>query len=249
MSLASNRCTLLLLAAGMSQLGACALVSRGDTMQIRYFTLDDDPSQHAAGEKSDLSLRLGRVEASGGLGEQIAVRKGAHELSYRDDQRWTERPAQFVRRELERALFTERGLMRSYSGVTPSLEVELTELELVDGGAKSQARVRLTAQVRDERRSLCHDSFETSLPIAEQGSDADARADMERSVAVLATALHKTVDQVAARAVQCLSANDKDKAAERPSRHAGRAPVEPAPAAPPASPAPEAASAAVAGAE
>jgi cholesterol transport system auxiliary component len=240
---------LLLLAAGLSQLGACALVSRGDTMQIRYFTLDDDPSQHTAGAKSDLSLRLGRVDASGGLGEQIAVRKGAHELSYRDDQRWTERPAQFVRRELERALFSERGLMRSYSGVTPSLEVELTELELVDG-AKAQARVRLTAQIRDERRSLCHDHFETSLPIAEQSSEADARADMERSVAVLATALHQTVEQVAARAVECLSANDKDKdkdkAAERSSRHAGRAAAEPAPAAPSA---PESATPAVAEAE
>lgn len=218
----SNRCALLLLAAGVSQLAACALVSRGDTMKVRYFTLDDEAAAHAPAakpeqSKSEISLRLGRVEASGGLSEQIAVRKSMHEISYRDDQRWTERPAQFVRRELERALFSERGLMRSYSGVTPSLEVELTELELVEGD-RSQARVRLTAQVRDERRSLCNDNFETQLPISENQASADAPADMERSVSVLATALHKTVEQVAERAVQCLSMSEK--AADRPTKPA-----------------------------
>jgi cholesterol transport system auxiliary component len=226
-----NRCALLLVAAGLSQLGACALVSRGDTMQVRYFTLDDDPAQHAPAAKSELSLRLGRVEASGGLSEQIAVRKGVHEISYRDDQRWTERPAQFVRRELERALFNDHGLMRSYSGATPSLEVELTELELVEGD-RSQARVRLTAQVRDELRSLCHDNFETQLPIAENNSSSDARADMERSVAVLATALHKTVEQVAARAEQCLATTEKaanHSAKPAPAHRGAAAAPEPAP--------------------
>jgi ABC-type uncharacterized transport system auxiliary subunit len=200
-------CVSLLLVAATSQLGACALVSRGEAMQVRYFTLDDRAAGHTPGEKSELTLRLGRIDASGGLGEQIAVRKGEHEISYREDQRWTERPAQFVRRELERALFSEHGLQRSYSGVTPGLEVELVELELVEAGQQAQARVRLTAQIRDERHSLCHDNFETQLPIAAaEASESDPREDMSRSVAVLSTALHKTVEQVAARAVQCLTA-------------------------------------------
>jgi cholesterol transport system auxiliary component len=201
---------------GASQLGGCALMSRGDAMQVRYFTLDDSAAQRAPVTKSELSLRLGRVEASGGLGEQIAVRKGAHEISYRDDQRWTERPAQFVRRELERALFSERGLMRSYSGLTPTLEVELTELELVEAGQPSHARVRLTAQIRDDKRSLCHDNFETQLPIGRSESSGDPRADMERSVSTLATALHSTVEQVAARAVECLSASERQAEATQP---------------------------------
>jgi ABC-type uncharacterized transport system auxiliary subunit len=199
------RFTYFLLAALASQLGACALVSRGDTLKVRYFTLDDRATGHTAGAKSELALRLGRVDASGGLGEQIAVRKGEHEISYREDQRWTERPAQFVRRELERALFSERGLLRSYSGHTPSLEVELVELELVENAQTAQARVRLTAQIRDDRRSLCHDNFEAQLPIAADSGSPDARADMGKSVAALSTALHQTVEQVAARAVQCLS--------------------------------------------
>jgi cholesterol transport system auxiliary component len=197
------RSSLLVLTAAISQLGACALVSRGETLQIRYFTLDDRAASHAPAPdaKTELSLRLGRVDASGGLGEQIAVRKGEHEISYREDQRWTERPAQFVRRELERALFSERGLLRSYSGHTPQLEVELIELGLVEADKQAHARVRLTAQIRDDQRSLCHDNFEAQLPLP-----TDARSDMEQSVAALSTALHQTVEQVAARAVQCLSA-------------------------------------------
>lgn len=213
----SPRSTLLLLATVASQLGACALVSRGETLQVRYYTLDDRGAEHAGGAKSELALRLGRVDASGGLGEQIAVRKGSHEISYREDQRWTERPAQFVRRELERALFSERGLTRSYSGHTPQMEVELIELELVEVDKQAQARVRLTAQIRDDRRSLCHDNFETQLPVA-----ADPRADMEKSVAALSSALHRTVEQVASRAVDCLAASAKEESASS-SRGASKA--------------------------
>jgi cholesterol transport system auxiliary component len=209
------RSSLLLLAVVASQLGACALVSRGETLQVRYYTLDDRAAEHAAGAKSELALRLGRVDASGGLGEQIAVRKGTHEISYREDQRWTERPAQFVRRELERALFSERGLTRSYSGHTPQMEVELIELELVQSDQKAQARVRLTAQIRDDRRSLCHDNFEAQLPI-----EADPRADMEKSVAALASALHQTVEQVASRAMECLASSSTAAAAATPARGA-----------------------------
>lgn len=206
----------LLLTAALSQAGACALVSRGETLQVRYFTLDERATGTASSAKTDLALRLGRVDASGGLGEQIAVRKGAHEISYREDQRWTEKPAQYVRRELERALFSERGLARSYSGLTPTLEVELVELELVHTDNQAQARVRLTAEVRDERRGFCQDSFETQLPIAAADSSDDPRADIEQSVAALSSALHKTVEQVASRAVQCLQAADSAAARNTP---------------------------------
>jgi ABC-type uncharacterized transport system auxiliary subunit len=179
-------------------------------MQVRYFTLDDAGSNRAAPGKTDLQLRLGRVDASGGLGEQIAVRTGGHELSYRDDQRWTERPAHFVRRDLERALFVDRGLVRAYSGFVPSLEVELVQLELLEGD-NPQARVRLTAQVRDDRRALCHDSFEAQLPVQANAP----RSDMERSVTALSSALHQAVEKVADRAVQCLGAQTHKAAASR----------------------------------
>lgn len=207
-------CMTLLLATATGPLGVsgCALMSRGDALQVRYFTLEDGGPTPAPGTPSELALRLGRVEASGGLDEQIAVRKGAHELSYRDDERWTERPAQYVRRELERALFRERGLTRSYSGFTPQLEVELVELELVDA-EQPQARVRLIAELRDERRGLCMDSFQAQLPIAAQSS----RANMEQSVAALSSALHQAVEQLADHVLSCLSATAAKPANPEPS--------------------------------
>lgn len=215
---------LLFAAVTTGQLGACALVSRGETLNIRYYTLDDRGAGHATPSRSELALRLGRVDASGGLGEQIAVRTGAYEISYREDQRWTERPAQFVRRELERALFRERGLTRSYSGHTPQLEVELIELELVESGEQAQARVRMTAQIRDDKRSLCQDNFEAQLPIS-----GEAREDMEQSVAALSSALHRTVEQVATRAVECLSAAAEQAASSAPARARDRQAVEQSP--------------------
>jgi hypothetical protein len=127
----------------------------------------------------------------------------------------------------ERALFSEHGLMRSYSGLTPTLEVELVELELVETDNKqAQARVRLTAQIRDDRRSLCQDNFETQLPIAADDSSTDPRANMERGVKALSTALHNTIQQVASRAVQCLQTADAATARntpERPERFSKRA--------------------------
>lgn len=210
----------------LAQFAGCALMSRGETLQVRYFTLEDgEPAPQRPAAKTDLALKLGRVEASGGLGEQIAVRKGTHELSYRDDQRWTERPAQYARRELERALYRERGLVRSYSGFAPLLEVELLELELIEAGDKPLARVRMAAQLRDDHSGLCQDSFQTELPIEAKST----REDMERSVAALSAALHDTVQSVAERTVQCLTSRATAKAGEDSAAIAFQRPEQDAP--------------------
>lgn len=185
-----------------AQLAGCALVSRGETLHVRYFTLDAKHSAPAGADaKPELELRLGRVDASGGLGELLAVRSGQNELTYREDRRWTERPAQFVRRGLERALFEERGLTRAYSGVAPTLDVELVELET----DQSAARVRLLARLHDDRRGLCNDSFASSEPVADA-------AQVEASVASLSQALQRSLEQLAARVVQCLERREASAA-------------------------------------
>jgi len=192
-------------------LASCALVSRGETLQVRYFTLEQRgaATQTPAAAKSELELRLGRVDASGGLGEQLAVRTGQNELTYREDQRWTERPAQFVRRGLERALFEERGLTRAYSGAVPTLDVELVELEM-DQSSTPTARVRLVARLHDERRGLCQDSFASSEPVVRgEGSEPVAA-----SVASLSNALQRSLDQLATRVVQCLSSREQAASAQ-----------------------------------
>jgi ABC-type uncharacterized transport system auxiliary subunit len=184
----------------------CALVSRGDTLQVRYFTLDLPRSANTASEaKPELELRLGRVDATGALGEQLAIRTGQNELTYREDQRWAERPAQYVRRGLERALFEERRLTRAYSGVAPTLDVELVELE-TDQLRSPVAHVRLVASLHDDRRGVCNESFAASEPIQAQaeGERAPSAENVEASVASLSRALQRSLEQLAGRVVQCL---------------------------------------------
>ena len=199
------------------QLAGCALVSRGETLQVRYFTLDvPRGASSAPAARTDLELRLGRVDATGALGEQLAVRTGQNELTYREDQRWTERPAQYVRRGLERALFEERGLTRAYSGTAPTLDVELVELE-TDHSRAPSARVRLIARLHDERRGLCNETFAAAEPIATQAEGEN----VEASVAGLSIALSRSLEQLAGRVMQCLTSREPQPGADE-SAHASR---------------------------
>lgn len=182
---------------------ACALTSRSDPMQIRYFTLEEAAStphrvSGAARAHPDLELRLGRIASSGDLSDELAVRTGDNELTYRDDQRWTEKPEQYLRRGLERALFQERGVTRAYSGPVPTLDVELIELAEIQG-TQPKARVRAIAHLHDERRGLCDETFSVEQPI-----QTNSETEPGQAVAALSRALHRTVSDLADRVVQCL---------------------------------------------
>jgi cholesterol transport system auxiliary component len=179
----------------------CALLSRSEPMQIRYFTLEDAArSMPRTQTNSSMELRLGRVDASGDLGDEMAVRTGRNEIEFREDRRWTEKPEQFLRRGLERALFQERGLTRAYSGIVPTLDVELTELAEVEGQAP-KARVRALAHLHDERRGLCDDTFIIEQPIIASAKDEHA----SQTVQALSVALHTAISEVSDKVVQCLS--------------------------------------------
>ena len=183
----------------------CALTSRSEPMQVRYFTLEDSArSMPPTRGNSALELRLGRVDASGDLGDELAVRTGRNEIEYREDQRWTEKPEQFLRRGLERALFQERGLTRAYSGIVPTLDVELVELAEVEG-QQPKAQVRALAHLHDDRRGLCDETFEVEQPISTPGKDTDAEAHATQAVEALSSALHTAINQLSDKVVQCLS--------------------------------------------
>jgi cholesterol transport system auxiliary component len=187
---------------------ACALTSRSEPLPIRYFTLENSAGAELAPRPTErhekLELRLGRIDASGDLSHELAVRTGANELSYRDDQRWTEKPEQYLRRGLERALFQERGLTRAYTGRVPTLDVELVELAEVEG-APSKARVRALLHLHDERRGLCDQAFEAEQPIAQSSQD------VTQAVAALSTALQRTVGEMSDRVVQCLATAEGER--------------------------------------
>jgi ABC-type uncharacterized transport system auxiliary subunit len=189
------------LAASSMLAPACALTSRSEPMQVRYFTLEDAArSMPPSGSNSSLELRLGRVDASGDLGDEMAVRTGQNEIAYREEWRWTEKPEQFLRRGLERALFQERGLTRAYSGIVPTLDVELIELAEVEGQAP-KARVRALAHLHDERRGLCDETFNVEQPI--NAGDKDQHA--SQTVAALSLALHTAISELSDKVVQCLA--------------------------------------------
>jgi len=196
----NRRTTHFLSCAGALCLSACALTSRSEPMRVRYYTLDTNGPQRleqpaaATGE-----LKIGRIDASNHLGEEIAFRSGKHELEYFDDRRWTEKPQDFLRRALMRALFQERGVTRVYSGPALSLDVELVQFEEV---LDTQPRVRMqaVATLRDERRSLFQETFAIERPIEGAGKD-----DNEQIAAAFSAALQDVVGKMADRVVTGLN--------------------------------------------
>jgi len=115
-------------------LSGCALTSKSDPMEVRYFT----PESSVGGTRAQtavpvsaegLGLALGRIRASAYLRERIAFRASANELGFYETQRWTERPESYLRRALATSLFEQRGLEPNLGGPGATLDVELVAFE------------------------------------------------------------------------------------------------------------------------
>jgi cholesterol transport system auxiliary component len=193
-------CASLALALGLA---GCALTSRSEPMRVRYYTLEGGGSAVRAREADHrtLELRLGRVEASDYLSEEIAFRNSKHELEFYDDLRWTEKPQEYLRRALTRALFQERGVTRAFSGAASTLDVELVEFEELRG---PQPKVRLSAiaTLHDERRSQLQETVTVERAI----SGASATGDhTEATAAALSAAMSEAVAGLADRVIARLA--------------------------------------------
>ncbi|MEY4576271.1 MAG: hypothetical protein RL701_974 [Pseudomonadota bacterium] len=201
-------------------LTGCALVSRGDTIQVRYYTLEPAEGPAIASETRsapvrmdtsdkplELELRLGRVDASEALNQQIAVRTGENEITYQEEERWTERPAQYVRRGLERELFQKHQVTRVYSGAAATLDVELVDLEIIYDAAP-KARVRLLAHLHDHQRGLCNETSAIDAPITLPSDSSKATA---VSVTALSNAMQAALKRLSEHVVQCLAAHSQPK--------------------------------------
>ena len=172
--------------------GACAFFGKVPPLHPRYFDAEVVAAARpaaAAGNAGEHPLRLGHVVGSSYLRERIAYHVSEHELGLYDQLRWTERPEDYVRRALARALFEERNLTNVVSGVVPALELELTdfsELKKPQHAVRVRARVVLVEQraVRFER------TFTVELPVA-NGDD------FGLVPAALSEALSKCVEQIA----------------------------------------------------
>lgn len=119
----------------------CALTSKGEPLQIRYFTPESSAGSERGREaqassrtavpagQEPLGLALGRIRASAHLRERIAFRTSANELGFYDTRRWTERPESYLRRALASDLFEQRGIEPLVGGPGATLDVELVAFE------------------------------------------------------------------------------------------------------------------------
>jgi cholesterol transport system auxiliary component len=205
---------LLILLAGTS---GCALTSKADVVQIRYFSpeqpkprltgSDAATAPSAPAPNGALEVRLGRVSSGSNLRERIAYRDAAYELGYYEDWRWTERPETFVRRELGRTLYEERGFHRVFGGAAPTVDVEVIafdDLRLTTGRA---ARVQLKVVLSDDSGVLWEETLTVDHPVTGE------KPKIEDVVAAMARALDAVAEQVAAKTQTALLARRAQLAA------------------------------------
>jgi cholesterol transport system auxiliary component len=185
-------------------LSGCALLSKSEPLDIRYFTPEKVKAQlTSATERPTASdariLELGRVTSGSHLREKIAFRDASWEVGYYEDRRWTEPPEAFVRRELGRTLFEERGFRRSIVAASaPTLEIELIAFEEIRGKPTHAARVQLRMILHDGRGVLHEETITVDKPLAGNVSTT------ESLVAAIADALEAASSLVADRAERVL---------------------------------------------
>lgn len=202
-----HTCMGLSLLASVAVLGlsGCALTSKADVVNIRYFSPEvvkprltgaDAASGVAPGASAPrdaIEVRLGRVSSGPNLRERIAFRDAAYELGYYDDWRWTERPETFVRRELGRTMFESHGFHRVLGGSAPTLEVEVIAFDDLRLAAGRAARVQLKVILFEDTGVVFEETITVDRAVAGD------KPKIEDVVAAMATALDLASDQVAVR--------------------------------------------------
>lgn len=170
----------------------CALTSKGEAVQPRFYSAEvAAPARTGgAGATGSCDLRLGGVDAAAHLRERMVFRQPSGEVGFYEERRWTERPEVYARRALSRALFEQKGLREVVAGEAPTLSVELLAFEEVRRDDGSAVRLRLAAELSDDRTVVWRQTFaaEKALP---------GKSDDERAGAI-AAALAQCLQEVAA---------------------------------------------------
>jgi cholesterol transport system auxiliary component len=176
----------------------CALLSKGDTMGLRYFTPErpSDAIRRAEKPAADAGeLRLGRIASTSDLDERLVYRDSEDEFGYYTERRWTEAPEHYLRRRLARVLFEERGVRQVVGGAATTLDVEILAFEEVRA-PKRAARMQVTMRLHDQRVVRWEETLTVVEPVAStQGDVADATVD------ALGLALRTLVGRIADRTV------------------------------------------------
>ena len=189
--------TLLLVLPSLLLVG-CALTSKSETIPLRYFSPErsgdiQKPLSPPVGLAAE--LRIGHVSAASYLDERMVFRDSAFELGYYQEKRWTEAPEEYLRRQLERALFEERGLRHVVGGSALTLEVELTAFEEIRQ-PKRIARVQVSVRLQDSRLVRWQQTLTVDQPVEEGEKDALADAMVEALGIALATVVNEVAERV-----------------------------------------------------
>lgn len=189
--------------------GGCALTSKAELVETRYFSpeqvkprlnVGDATAPAAPAANGALEVRLGRVSSGPNLRERIAFRDAAYELGYYEDWRWTERPETFVRRELGRTLFEEKGMRRVLGGAAPTLDVEVISFDDMRLKSGRAARVQLKVILYEDNGVIWEDTLTVDRAVT-----AD-KPKIEDVVAAMAAALDAAAEQVSEKVQAALVA-------------------------------------------
>jgi cholesterol transport system auxiliary component len=197
-----------LLFALLLSVSGCALTSKSEPLDVRYFNPEKvKPQLTSATERpqgdAPLALELGRVSSGANVREKMAYRDASWEVGYYEDRRWTERPEAFVRREIGRTLFEERGFRRSISGAAaPTLEIELIAFEEIRAKPLHVARVQLRMILHDGHDVLHEETVtvDKPLPNGESTTEAVVAATAEALDAASALVADRTQSVLKSRA-------------------------------------------------
>jgi cholesterol transport system auxiliary component len=173
--------------------GGCALTQRSKPVEFTYYTPElvrTGVASRQAASSGRPTLRLGRVGSGVDLGPRIAFGDGAYQVHYYDDRRWTERPENYVRRALARALFVDGGF-RTTSGDAPTLDVEVLAFEEIRAPEQHAARIALRLVLSKDHVLIEEDTVAVTQPVAGESFD--------EVVAAMASALDQSSREAARR--------------------------------------------------
>jgi ABC-type uncharacterized transport system auxiliary subunit len=156
-------------------------------------------------------LRVGRVNAASYIRDRIAFRTSSVEIGYYDDERWTEKPESYVRRDLARALFEDEGVQEIVGGVGPTLDVDLDSFEELP--ESRAAVVQLSWQLRDDTVVLQRQTIRVQRPLGQEPKGGTT----QKSLALaLSGALDEAIDQIVKAVVPKLAVTPSASPVEAP---------------------------------
>ncbi len=184
--------------AGLGLTG-CALTDKADALVVRYFEPSERPMRTpAVAGGTPRPLHLGRLEATDHLRQKIVVRTSAVELASYEGMRWTEKPQDYVRRSLSRALFEQAGLVHAVAGGGHTLDIEILAFEELRRGEERFAVVAMHFGVHDDRVVVDSGTVRVETPIAAPVEEPAKLAE------AMGEALAQATEQVAARVTASL---------------------------------------------